>query len=74
VRIPPYERIQLLKDGMLAREELYCEECGGLLRLGTAVLCEDGYARVYGEFVLSGDDELHEGNWPIAHARCALPF
>ena len=70
MRIGPAERIQMLKDGMLAREELTCDECGGLLRAGQSVLCEDGYTRVYGEFVLSTDDDLHEGNWPVAHARC----
>jgi hypothetical protein len=70
MRIDPRERMQQQRDGMLSREPLYCEECGGLLRAGTLVLCADGYARIYGEFVLSGDDPLHEENWPTAHARC----
>ncbi len=70
--LDPHERLRLLRDGMLARLPLVCEECGGILRPGTLVLCADGYARVYGEFILSEEDELHEENWPVAHAGCAL--
>ncbi len=70
MRIPPHERVQMLRDRMLSRDELYCEECGGVIRAGTPVLCADGYARVYGEFVLTDDDDLHEENTPTAHARC----
>jgi hypothetical protein len=70
MRFTPGERMQMLRDGMLARIDLLCDECGGLLRAGQVVLCDDGYARVYGEFVLSDDDDLHEGNWPVAHAKC----
>jgi hypothetical protein len=70
MRIDPHERVRLWRDRMLVRQELYCEECGGVIRAGAAVLCADGYARIYGEFVLSDDDDLHEENWPTAHAGC----
>jgi len=66
--VDPHERARLLRDGMLHRGSLECEECGRLIRPGESVLCADGYARVYGEFVPS--DPLHEENWPVAHARC----
>jgi hypothetical protein len=68
--IHPGERFQMVRDRMLASFPLVCEECGGLLREESAVLCADGYVRIYGEFVLSVEDELHEENWPIAHAGC----
>jgi hypothetical protein len=62
--------MQLQRDGLIARFPLYCDECGGVLKVGALVLCADGYARVYGEFLLSDDDQLHEENWPAAHVRC----
>jgi hypothetical protein len=41
------------------------------MKAGALVLCGDGYARVYGEYVLSDEeDALHEDNWPSAHVRC----
>jgi hypothetical protein len=64
------ESNQLKRDGMVAPFPLCCCECGGLLRVGTPVFCADGYARIYGEYLLSDDDGLHEENWPIAHVRC----
>jgi hypothetical protein len=70
MRLDPREHLQLVRDGMLTRTPIVCEECGSLIRAGTPVLCADGYVRVYGEFVLSDDDGLHEENWPIAHAHC----
>jgi hypothetical protein len=70
VLIPPRERMQMLRDRLLSRKDLLCEECGGLIRAGDSVLCEDGYTRIYGEFVLSFDDDLHECNWPQAHGDC----
>ena len=68
--IPPRERMQMLRDRLLSRKDICCEDCGGLIRAGDSVLCDDGYTRIYGEFVLSFDDDLHEGNWPVAHAEC----
>jgi hypothetical protein len=71
MRIDPRERVRLVKDHMLADMPLTCEECGGLMKAGAQVLCGDGYARVYGEYVLSDErDDLHEDNWPSAHVRC----
>jgi hypothetical protein len=70
MRLDPRERVQLLRDGFLAREPILCDDCGSLLVAGALVLCADGYVRIYGEFLLSEDDGLHEENWPVAHASC----
>jgi hypothetical protein len=70
MRRNPRERLQQQRDGLIAPFQLTCEECGGILRPGTPVLCADGYARIYGEYLLSDDDDLHEENWPTAHVRC----
>jgi hypothetical protein len=71
MRIDPRERVRMVKERMLAPVPLTCEECGGLIKAGTLVLCADGYTRVYGEFVLSDEtDVLHEENWPSAHVAC----
>ena len=63
----------MIRDGLLARGAVVCDECGGLVEAGELVLCSDGYQRIYGEFVLGPIDELHEDNHPLAHARCADP-
>ncbi len=63
----------MLRDRLLSRKDLCCDDCGSLMLAGDLVLCEDGYTRTYGEFVLSEDDDLHEGNWPLTHAECNKP-
>lgn len=70
-RIPPAERARLAAEGLLDRGPLPCEVCGRPMEPGETVLCDDGYERIYGEFVLGPVDDLHEDNWPVAHARCA---
>jgi hypothetical protein len=61
----------MVRDGLLDRHPLMCEDCGRPLEPGDLVLCNDGYARVYGEFVLAPTDDLHEDNHPHTHAACA---
>jgi hypothetical protein len=70
MRLDPRERARMVEARMIAREALTCTECGGVMRVGALVLCGDGYTRVYGEYVLSEEDELHEENWPEAHVSC----
>jgi hypothetical protein len=69
-RLPPQERIQLAAEGLIIRQPLLCDECGAVMEPGEPVMCNDGYERVYGEYVLSEVDELHEDNWPATHAGC----
>jgi hypothetical protein len=71
VRLPPSERFALLEAGLLRREPFYCCECGRPIDPGGLALCDDGYQRVYGEFVLSESDvDGHDCNWPTAHVEC----
>jgi hypothetical protein len=70
VRLSPHERFQLVRDGLIDQFPAYCDECGRRIEAGDRVLCNDGYERVYGEYVLSDQDELHEDNWPSAHVAC----
>jgi hypothetical protein len=69
--MPPHERMQMVRDGLLDRHPVVCETCGRPIEPGELALCNDGYARVYGEFVLGEPDDLHEDNYPQAHAACA---
>jgi hypothetical protein len=66
----PHERMALLRGGLIDRSTLLCDECGRPIAPGALVLCDDGYERVYGEFVLSPRSDLYEDNWPLAHAEC----
>ncbi|RMH44125.1 MAG: hypothetical protein D6689_03155 [Deltaproteobacteria bacterium] len=59
-------------DGCVADRPLACGICGRILAVGDEVHCNDGYDRVYGEFVLGAVDGLHEDNWPAAHRVCAV--
>jgi hypothetical protein len=63
--------MRLLRDGMIARFVVPCEECGRPIDPGELALCADGYERIYGEYVLSDVTELYEDNWPEWHAECA---
>ncbi len=56
---------------MVAKRPLPCEVCGHVMQPGEMVMCDDGYQRRYGEFVLSDVDGTQEDNWPNAHADCA---
>lgn len=67
----PLERMRLRRDGLIAREPVLCDVCGQPIAPGEAVLCDDGYSRIYGEFVLSEQSDLYEDNWPVAHEACA---
>jgi len=72
--LPPHERHALVAGGMVHRRPLPCDVCGAPMQPGDMVMCGDGYQRIYGEFVLGeppGHDDLHEDNWPTAHAACA---
>ena len=60
----------MVRDGLLDRHPIVCETCGKPIEPGELALCNDGYARVYGEFVLGEPDDLHEDNYPQAHAAC----
>lgn len=61
----------MLQAGLLRREPFYCSECGRPIEAGSNALCADGYQRVYGEYVLSDeDDDEHEYNWPETHVDC----
>lgn len=64
------DRVEGVRAGTVAPEPLLCDECGRPMRPGERVLCGDGYARIYGEFVLDPRDDLHEDNWPVTHAAC----
>ena len=57
-------------EGTIAPEALVCEECRGLIMPGDTVMCMDGYVRVYGEYVLTGDEPHDDENWPSAHLAC----
>jgi hypothetical protein len=70
-RLPPHERHQMVRDGLIDRTPIFCDICGQAMEPGELVMCGDGYERVYGEFVLGEQDDLHEDNWPEAHAKCA---
>ena len=61
----------MIRDGLLDRRPIVCEVCGKSIEAGELVLCNDGYARIYGEFVLAATDDLHEDNHPQSHADCA---
>ena len=61
----------MVRDGLLGRAPIPCAVCGRTIDPGQAALCNDGYERVYGEFVLSEQDDQHEDNWPESHAACA---
>ena len=70
-RIPPQERRELVDNGLLDRRPVLCDVCGKPIEAGELATCNDGYDRIYGEFVLGEVDDLHEDNWPSAHAACA---
>jgi hypothetical protein len=70
-RLPPHERLQLVRDGLIDRFPIPCDVCGKPIEPGELAMCNDGYERVYGEFVLGEVDDLHEDNWPSSHAACA---
>jgi len=65
------ERQELLRSGLIDRRPIVCAVCGKVIQPGDQVMCNDGYERIYGEFVLGEVDEVHEDNWPEAHAVCA---
>jgi len=50
-----------------------CSVCLQAISPGEAVHCNDGYDRIYGEFVLASPDGLHEDNLPQCHKRCSCP-
>jgi hypothetical protein len=58
-------------DGCLYPALLPCDVCREPIEPGDPVHCNDGYDRIYGEFVLGAVDDLHENNWPSAHQACA---
>jgi hypothetical protein len=70
-RLPAHERLQMVRDGLLDRHAVICEACGRNIEPGQLAMCNDGYSRVYGEFVLVDPDDLHEDNHPHSHAECA---
>jgi hypothetical protein len=70
-QLDPLERARMVRDGLIDRWPAVCEECGRLIQPGASVLCDDGYERIYGEYVLSPASDLYEDNWPVAHAECA---
>jgi hypothetical protein len=55
---------------MVDERPIRCEVCGAPIEPGQRVLCNDGYDRIFGEFVLVERDDLHEDNWPQAHSAC----
>ncbi len=71
VSISPEHRARLIHDGCVTERALACSICREPIEPGTAVHCNDGYDRVYGEFVLVELKEMYEDNWPLAHQRCA---
>jgi hypothetical protein len=72
VALPPDEHARLIRDGCLTDRALACAVCGAPIAAGDLVHCNDGYDRVYGEFVLAAVDGMHEDNWPSAHQACAV--
>jgi hypothetical protein len=69
--VDPLERMKLLRDGLIDRSPVVCAECGRPIAPGDRALCNDGYERIYGEYVLSELHDLYEDNWPLAHSECA---
>jgi hypothetical protein len=71
VALAPKERARLILDGCLVGAPLLCAGCRLPIEPADPVHCNDGYDRIYGEFVLDELDDLHEDNWPATHRRCA---
>jgi len=71
VSISPEDRERLIGDGCLNEHPLSCSICRETIEPGSTVHCNDGYDRVYGEFVLVELNEMYEDNWPSAHQQCA---
>lgn len=71
VSISPEDRARLIHDGCATERALACSICHEPIEPGAAVHCNDGYDRIYGEFVLVEVNEMYEDNWPLAHQRCA---